>query len=132
MNDNEFVKGALLTESNDFKRIASDLDSEKNIRLLHAGMGMVTEAGEFLDQLKKVIFYGKEMDEVNLVEELGDLLWYMAIAVDELKTDLATVKAINNKKLTDKKLGRYKKGAFTSIEAVAREIENERKILEGK
>lgn len=131
MNDIDFVKGALSTESNDFAGIASRIADERSIRLLHAGMGMCTEAAEFVDQLKKALFYGKPIDEVNLVEELGDTLWYMAIAVDALKTDLETVKAINNKKLTDKKLGRYKKGAFTSIEAYQRCIEDERKILEG-
>ena len=58
--------------------------SERNVRLLHAGMGLCTESSEFLDQLKKVIFYGREADIPNLIEELGDLSWYLAIAADEL------------------------------------------------
>lgn len=126
------MKGVLTTESNDFEGIAKRLADPSTIRLLHAAEGMCTESAEFMDQLKKHIFYGKPIDHVNLVEELGDLRWYDNIAMDELKVTAEQVQAINNKKLTDKKNGRYKKGEFTSVEAYLRNLEAERAILEGK
>lgn len=45
----------------------------------HGIIGMMTEAGELLDQMKKHWFYGRELDVVNIKEELGDILWYAAI-----------------------------------------------------
>jgi hypothetical protein len=39
--------------------------------LLHGGMGVATEAGELLDVIKKHHAYGKEIDLVNLREEIG-------------------------------------------------------------
>lgn len=83
MESKKYLKSALRTESNDFKSINDRIDSEK-IRLLHAAMGMQTEAAEFTDMLKKHIFYGKTLDKVNLKEELFDITWYMAIALDVL------------------------------------------------
>ncbi len=47
-------------------------------------MGASTEAAEILDQLKKHIYYGRDLDRTNLFEETGDLFWYLAIIADEL------------------------------------------------
>jgi NTP pyrophosphatase (non-canonical NTP hydrolase) len=54
---------------------------------LHAAMGLVTEAGEFLDNFKKDL-YGKNrpMRPDNAREELGDLLYYMALAIRGLQS----------------------------------------------
>jgi hypothetical protein len=55
--------------------------------MLHGLMGMCTEAGEVIDALKRSIFYGKELDAVNVAEEVGDLCWYLAIICDVLDLD---------------------------------------------
>jgi len=49
---------------------------EKDIA--HMKFGLLTEAGEFVDQIKKCLAYGKELDYVNLQEEWGDFMWYVA------------------------------------------------------
>lgn len=131
MDNTTYMTGVLTTESNDFNAIAERLKDPKTIRLLHAAQGMVTEAAEFMDVMKKHIFYGKPIDEVNLVEEIGDCRWYECIAMNELNVSAEQVQAINNKKLTDKKAGRYKKGEFTSVDAILRNLDSERNILEG-
>lgn len=46
----------------------------------HAVIGYFTECGEFVDQYKKHMFYGRELDKTNLIEELGDMCWYLALA----------------------------------------------------
>ena len=43
---------------------------------LHMKLGSAGEAGELLDALKKNLIYGKELDTANVVEELGDSLFY--------------------------------------------------------
>lgn len=45
----------------------------------HAGYGLVTEIGEIVDAFKRQEFYKKPLDLVNLKEEVGDALWYVAI-----------------------------------------------------
>jgi len=84
--------------------------------LLHAALGMETESGEFADPLKKHIFYGKALDFDNLREELGDLLWYIAIAADALDTSLSAIMTANIKKLSE----RYPDKAFNEADAVER------------
>ena len=44
----------------------------------HMGLGIVGEMGEIVDQLKKAYIYGKAIDQVNIVEEVGDVAWYVA------------------------------------------------------
>lgn len=45
--------------------------------LLHMAVGVCGEAGELIDCIKKQAIYGKDLDEINLVEELGDLEFYL-------------------------------------------------------
>ena len=44
---------------------------------LHAALGVCGEAGELGDAIKKEVIYGKPLDMPNLVEELGDLRFYI-------------------------------------------------------
>jgi len=59
------------------KRTLKDLGTDQK-NLLHMKMGLMTEIGELLDALKKHIAYGKELDAVNIREEWGDAMWYIA------------------------------------------------------
>jgi NTP pyrophosphatase (non-canonical NTP hydrolase) len=45
--------------------------------LLHMAVGISGEAGELLDAVKKAAIYVKPIDRANVVEELGDLEFYM-------------------------------------------------------
>lgn len=102
-----------------------DLDF-KPVRLLHAAIGMCTETGELQDQLKKHIFYGKPLDTTNLVEEMGDLMWYVGIMCDTLKVSLEDVMIKNIAKLK----ARYPE-KFTEDKALNRNLFDEREVLEG-
>ena len=84
MNPKDYVKECLVTEARDMGPVLERLQNLGTVRLIHAMIGLCTETGEFQDALKKHIFYGKEIDKVNLKEELGDLCWYISIALDEL------------------------------------------------
>lgn len=44
----------------------------------HMGLGVVGEMGEIVDALKKSHIYGKQLDQVNIVEEVGDVAYYVA------------------------------------------------------
>ncbi len=44
---------------------------------LHAGVGVSGEAGELLDAIKKWVVYNKPLDRDNVIEELGDIEFYL-------------------------------------------------------
>ena len=52
-------------------------------RTLHAAVGIAGEAGEVLDAVKKTWIYGKPLDTENLLEESGDLLFYIVALLTE-------------------------------------------------
>lgn len=67
--------------------------------LLHAAIGISGEAGEFLDAVKKNFFYNKEFDLVNAREELGDLLWYISLALRTIGANFDEIMQENIDKL---------------------------------
>jgi len=126
MDNLEFVEKALRTESSSFKPLVSPDGTQYNTeRLLHAALGMQTETAEFSDALKKALFYGKPLDVTNLCEELGDLFWYMAIAVNELKTTFNK----EQERVIAKLELRYP-DKFSEEKAENRDLEAERALLE--
>jgi NTP pyrophosphatase (non-canonical NTP hydrolase) len=56
--------------------ILDSLDYEK-MNLIHAILGVSGEAGELLDAIKKHCIYNKPLDVENVIEELGDLEFYL-------------------------------------------------------
>jgi NTP pyrophosphatase (non-canonical NTP hydrolase) len=98
---------------------------DENVDLLHSALGLVTESAEFADALKKTLFYGKALDKTNLREELGDILFYAALALRALETDFETVMATNLNKLK----ARYPE-KFNYEDAENRDLAREREILE--
>ena len=68
-------------------------------RLLDAAAGVAEEAGEVLGLVRKRVFQQRETDTERFVEELGDVLWCLAITADSLGISLATVAEANVRKL---------------------------------
>lgn len=123
MTPDEYVTLAGFTEAP--ASIALTRIDEKIIRLDHAAKGMCTETGEIQDQLKRHIFYGLPLDDLHMVEELGDLLWYVALACNTLGVSMESVMAKNIAKL----MKRYP-NKFTEKDALSRDLQTERKVLE--
>lgn len=61
---------------------------------------MTGEAGEFADLIKKINFHGHAQDTEHLIKELGDALWYIALAAQILNVDLESVMQKNIDKLS--------------------------------
>ena len=68
-------------ENMDFNGICECLFNSIMICLFYVVMGFVMEGGEFMDVLKVHIIYAKLFDYVNLIEEKGDLFWYLVVFV---------------------------------------------------
>lgn len=68
-------------------------------RLLLGALGLAGEAGEFADRVKKTAYHGHALDREKLLDELGDILWYIADAAGALGVELEEVARRNNAKL---------------------------------
>jgi NTP pyrophosphatase (non-canonical NTP hydrolase) len=67
--------------------------------LVCAALGLAGESGEFADAIKKFRYHGHQLDYAHLIEEVGDVLWYCALAARELGVTLEDVANENNLKL---------------------------------
>lgn len=114
MLSQDYIAAVLRTENQDVERVLQRIGPDK-VRMLHAALGMTTEAAEVLDLLKKHLYYGKALDPQYLCEELGDLMWYMALMLDAAGLDLDTVLSANVAKLR----ARYPE-RFTPEQAIQR------------
>ena len=69
--------------------------------LAYLTLGLVGEAGEIANKAKKVIRDGRSTD--GLADELGDVLWYVAVLADHLGKDLGDLADENLAKLASRK-----------------------------
>lgn len=97
----------------------------QHARLLHYLLGIHTEGAELADAAKRAIFYGRPLDRVNAIEEVGDLLWYVARLLDLLDSSFGEAMERNIAKLR----ARYPDG-FDEADAVDRDLDAERCALE--
>lgn len=85
--------------------------STKKDLIGHLTVGLVTESAELLDAYKKHNWYGRELDKVNMKEEIGDIVWYLIQLCDELDYSIDQAKVDNIEKLKK----RYPEG-FKDVE----------------
>lgn len=71
----------------------------QQLEYAHCGLGVTGEAGELADAIKKHAIYGKPIDRTNVVEEIGDLLWYMQATMNKLEITFDEVLVYNYNKL---------------------------------
>jgi len=68
-------------------------------RLLDASAGLAEEAAEVLGLVRKRVFQQRDVDEARLIEELGDVLWCLAVTAHTLGVPLSKVAEANQAKL---------------------------------
>jgi NTP pyrophosphatase (non-canonical NTP hydrolase) len=70
--------------------------------LVHASLGLTTEVGEFVTEVKRIARYAKpctqEMRD-HMAEELGDAMWYIALAATALGVPMGVMATSNIAKL---------------------------------
>lgn len=93
---------------------------------LHAGIGLLTECSEILEAVITHKYDDKPLDVVNLKEEIGDVMWYLAILFRDHKIDIFEAMETNIAKLR----ARYGE-KFSTEKANNRDLKTERSILEG-
>jgi len=81
MQFDEYKEKALRTDWADY----SDYHTgDVTPRFEYSAIGLMTESAKVLDLIKKSKKDMVPLDKNRVVEELGDLLWYLNLALDEL------------------------------------------------
>jgi NTP pyrophosphatase (non-canonical NTP hydrolase) len=120
LNDLESMAHQGFSELSDIRHL-----SFENKDLLHGILGVIGESGEFADALQQFMATGK-LDKVNLLEEIGDQLWYLQVILRYIDKDLGDALAANIAKLS----ARYPDLKFSQARSEHRDLEKERKVLE--
>ena len=100
------------------------VETTVSVNNLHGIIGVATEATELVQLLLKSSAYDS-LDTVNLSEEIGDIMWYIALLCKENGFSLENIMQQNITKL---KL-RYPE-KFTNVNANVRNLDAERELLE--
>lgn len=103
------------TTYKDFVRALVKPMGTETLDVLHTAVGISGEAGELLDAIKKVWVYNKEVDIENVIEELGDLNFYM--------TAMQILYGISDVKIVDHNIAKLAKrypGGYTDQAAQER------------
>ena len=89
-------------------------------KLLNWSLGIAGESGELVDVLKKILFHGHPVNRDSLIEELGDILWYIDAIASSIGSSLEEIAEFN----VDKLKKRYPEG-FSFDKSVNRDKNTE-------
>lgn len=103
---NNAYANMVMTLAKDGQKFIDDL-TPASAHALHMAIGVSGEAGELLDAVKKYAVYVKPIDRENVIEELGDLEFYMEglrQGLGILREETLTANTLKlSKRYTDKK-----------------------------
>lgn len=95
----------------EYQRVAqqtAQYPKDNHIGLFYAFLGLTNESGECAGKIKKLvrdhesIAQGLDEKREDIVDELGDVLWYLSACCDELGVTLEDIAKRNNAKLLDR------------------------------
>lgn len=118
------IKKRLIYSSPDLTGLPSVTLTQRQAEFLHACMGMITETVEIVECVGAEL---KVSSEVHFMEEVGDLMWYLAIFMRNLDLPLEKTLASNIRKLA----ARYPE-KFTNEAAMNRDKAAETAALTGE
>lgn len=70
--------------------------------LINGVMGLTGESGEVADMIKKYMFQGHPLSQDDLIEELGDVCYYIALIAEAAGSDINEVLRVNMVKRQDR------------------------------
>ncbi|GAH18462.1 unnamed protein product [marine sediment metagenome] len=70
--------------------------------VMHAALGIAGESGEVVDVVKKAVINGRPLNRIEVMKEMGDLEFYLALLRDALDIDREIVLEMNIDKLRER------------------------------
>ena len=108
MTPNEYQQEALRT---------ANLSLQGYDNLVIGALGLCGESGEVADHVKKFLGQGHDLDRDHVIEECGDVLWYVSLTLKAVGCDMETCMQRNIAKLRR----RYPDG-FDELHSINREV----------
>jgi len=94
-----------------YARLVEDLViTSGDFRLVENTLGLVGEAGEVAEKIKKY-FRDEDYSQEDIVKELGDVLFYITALANHIGSDLDTIMTTNINKLQDRRNRNMIKGS---------------------
>jgi NTP pyrophosphatase (non-canonical NTP hydrolase) len=86
---------------NEYQQLADRTAKHQDMSfdLMHATLGLAGEVGELTDTVKKYLVYNQTLDQANVYEELGDILWFVSLACTTIGFSMQDVATDNIEKL---------------------------------
>jgi NTP pyrophosphatase (non-canonical NTP hydrolase) len=89
----------------------------EDVKLEYLASKLIIEAAEAAQVVIKHVHHGHKLNQTKLVEELGDVLWYLAVLLEQVDVTLAECAYLNIEKLSK----RYPNG-FSVEDSINRTI----------
>lgn len=99
-----------------FVRRLLKADTEK-VEALHWALGLSGEVGELTDAVKKEYIYNKPRDLGHIIEELGDIEWYLQCVYNHYNLTRQEVIQLNGEKLAKRYAGLVYSDAAAQLRA---------------
>jgi NTP pyrophosphatase (non-canonical NTP hydrolase) len=68
-------------------------------QMVNAALGMAGEAGEIANKIKKMVFYNMNISSADLMEECGDVMFYMQWLIERINPNLTLEDVMRNNML---------------------------------
>jgi NTP pyrophosphatase (non-canonical NTP hydrolase) len=85
-----------------YSRYLQNYNEEDTVHDETSIIGLAAEAGELLGLVQKAKRNRRPVDREKVVDELGDVLWYMCYVMDAYNIDFKELTTSNKKKLDDR------------------------------
>ena len=70
-------------------------------KLTLGALGLAGESGEVVERVKKMLYQGHRLDTLGLLEEIGDVLWYITLLCNAVEVTLDDDLDLNVRKLRE-------------------------------
>jgi NTP pyrophosphatase (non-canonical NTP hydrolase) len=102
--DMEAMNYSIRPPTDDYSKwVETMIITKGETRLIENTLGLVGEAGEVAEKIKKKLRDGTEVPSYEIIKELGDVVFYCTALANVLGSSLAEVQHMNQEKLNSRK-----------------------------